>query len=232
MPVISINIKRENVMKKVSFSLVESLVLVTGIMVSGIAHAATCSTDLLLGTRWSNIKCEDRTGDSVPETVAWYNHRSGSISEVVFSQNGSIISNNRLGRQSRQPVSPELAAVCKTTTALARSDIWKAKQSNHIPSGDVRQNSTAFIILRAGRTFKPNCMLGYSNTGKLVHKLGAYFPTGTPYNKRLYGGWGCGDHKTPVQVAAASKGGLYLKVSSNSCVVVPQANRCYNSSGC
>lgn len=206
--------------------------VVVSIVCSSMAYAATCPQWMLIGNRWSDVKCEDKNGDGRADTVAWYNHRSGSITEVVFSSAGVELSRTRLGRQARRPESATLASVCPTRTALARTDVWKSRQSNHIPGSDSRKNSTALIILRGGRQFASSCMSGYSSSGKLVHKLGAYYPTGSLYNKRLYGGYGCGDRKTPRQVAAAASGGLYLKVSANSCVKVPNPNTCYNSSGC
>ncbi len=201
-------------------------------MLGGVAHAANCSTTMLTGNRWSNIRCENRVGNTAVETVAWYSHRGGAITEVVFSSNGSLISRNRLSRQARKPNSSSLASVCPTITGLARTDVWKSKQSNHIPGGDVRKKSTALIVLRGGRRSVPSCINGYNSTGKLVHKLGAYYPTGSLYNGRNYGGWGCGGGETPSQVKRAAPGGLYLKLSKNTCVKIPKPTSCYNSTAC
>lgn len=127
-----------------------------------------------------------------------------------------------------------LKAVCPKTRSLFGSEIYKSIASHHIT--DARRSSTSYIT-KAG-TFTPSssCLSAYDKKGNLVHKLGIY-QRGNGWGGRFYGGFGCGDHKTAASVAAAARrntgsSSIYIKVSGNTCAVVPNANACYNSIGC
>jgi len=144
---------------------------------------------------------------------------------------------NSGGGNSSTPTNPGLQAVCGTVRSIASTEVWKAIASTHIPNTDPRRFSTSFIV-RAGSTPpSDNCIEVFDSRGNQVHSLGQYYPTGSAYSARHYGGSGCGDQKRPEAVvsAATSNTGsseVYLRVSPGSCVRIPNPNSCYNSSQC
>ena len=162
-----------------------------------------------------HIECADIDGDGFDEIVS----RSGS----------KIISARMV------TAAPALGAVCKRVRSLTRGEIYKSRASDHI--NDQRKLSTSFITLRSTTPPKNNCLYVYDKSGNLIHKLGRYFPTGTAYSSRYYGGHGCGDLKSASTVAnlARSKTGSsagYMTSGTGNCVLIPNLAACFNSSGC
>jgi hypothetical protein len=128
-----------------------------------------------------------------------------------------------------------LKEVCGRVRKLKGGEIYKSIGSPHVEAE--RRNSTSFIT-RAG-TEQPDfdCLKGYNRKGKLIHKLGVYARNDGSYSSRFYGGTGCGDRKRPADIAKQAvkqtgKPAIFLKVKRRTCVRIPHANQCYNSSGC
>ncbi len=169
---------------------------------------------------YSNFVCEDRDEDGDTELYA----------------------NNKLGVQERikevrSKVSAGLNAVCKSTRELQGCEVWKASASTHIPGFDPRANSTSFITTRGCPGSFPSCIQAFDGNGSSIHSLGQYFPTGSAYDNRHYGGHGCGDGQRPSSIAseARKKTGsseIFVKDSAGVCVRIPDPSRCFNSSGC
>jgi hypothetical protein len=135
------------------------------------------------------------------------------------------------------PTNPGLQSVCPTVRALHSAEIWKAIASTHIPASDPRRYSTSFIVRSGNQAPSDNCIPVYDSRGNQVHALGQYFPTGSAYSSRHYGGSGCGDKKGPDAIYSAATGNtgsseIYLKVQSGECVKIPNPKGCYNSSQC
>lgn len=133
------------------------------------------------------------------------------------------------------PTNPGLAQVCRSVRELQRCEIWKSIASDHIT--DARRNSTSYITTRGCSGFYDQCIEIYDSRGNSVHSLGQYFPTGSEYDNRHYGCFGCGDCKSASSVAGIARANtgsssVYVKDSSGTCIRVPDASRCYNSSGC
>ena len=79
------------------------------------------------------------------------------------------------------------------------------------------------------------CIDVYDREANKVHSLGEYPNSISAYDSRHYGGYGCGDRKTPDQVgkeARANTGSpeIYLKDDQGLCVRVPNADLCCFSS--
>jgi hypothetical protein len=116
-----------------------------------------------------------------------------------------------------------LASACKKIRTLSRGEIWKARASNHI--NDQRKLSTSFITLRLTTAPKNNCLYVYDKKGNLVHKLGRYFPTGSLFSSRYYGGYGCGDVKSASTVASIARSNTgssagYMTSGTGNCVLI------------
>jgi hypothetical protein len=145
--------------------------------------------------------------------------------------------NNNGGGVVEVPTNPGLSSVCPTVRSIKRGEVWKSIASTHIPVVDPRRFSSSFITRRGTPAPSFTCLELYDGRGNLIHKLGRYSPTGAEYSSRSYGGFGCGDLKTALDVAgtAISNTGQstsYLKVTASQCVTIPNPNSCYNSSGC
>ncbi len=171
-----------------------------------------------LGKHYSSYICQDTDGDG----------RSEFVASRIGSRTPFYITPRRLSALSR---------VCRTTRDLDRKEVWKSRQSPHIPTYDPRKNSTALIGLAGATRPSSSCITAYDNDGDRVHSLGAYVPPGSLYAYRHYGGWGCGDKKSPSSVAAAAKKGagntnINVALRSNLCVKIPDPRSCYNSAGC
>lgn len=169
---------------------------------------------LALGGLTKHVQCVDTDGDGSDEVVGVSMARTVSVAPI----------RNRA-----------LKNVCKTSRSLFRGEIWKSIASHHI--SDQRKNSTSFITLRSTTPPRSSCLNGYDKKGNLVHKLGQYFPTGAAYSSRFYGGFGCGDRRSAASVAntARAKTGspeIYITSGTGNCARIPNANACYNSSGC
>lgn len=128
-------------------------------------------------------------------------------------------------------------SICRSDRTPARGEIYKAKQSPHIASTDRRKFSTAMIYARGVATPSTNCISAYDASGRVVHRLGLYRRGEAEYAARFYGGSGCGDAKTPSQIArdAIKNSGyptIFLSVGGGLCVRIPDPRSCYNSIGC
>jgi hypothetical protein len=133
-------------------------------------------------------------------------------------------------------VSAGLRAQCSTQRALSRAEIYKSRQSPHIPSFDRRKNSTALIYLRSARPAPGGCLNVLDSQGKIVHRMGIYARGESLYSARFYGGSGCGDGMTPSQIASVAtkrtkKATVYIDIGSQ-CLIIPDPRRCFNSVGC
>lgn len=143
----------------------------------------------------------------------------------------------RVGRAlTRAQVKKGLASFCTSQRAPSSGEIWKARQSPHIPSFDRRKTSTALIYLRSVRPPSNSCLSVVDGKGNVVHKLGGYARGESLYSARFYGGSGCGDAKTPGAVASLAKRNtksstVYIDVGSV-CIKITDPQRCYNSVGC
>lgn len=169
-----------------------------------------------LSGRYSEATCADLDGDGRDEVVVTKGARRAAY---------------QVGRA--RPAG--LRGVCKSVRSLLQGEIYKSKASNHIT--DQRRLSTSFITLARTRPPKNNCLYGFARNGTLIHKLGRYFPSGALYSSRYYGGSGCGDLKSAALVASMARraGGspsIYLTSGTGVCAYVPDASRCYHSSGC
>ncbi len=171
-----------------------------------------------LDRRAARVECTDIDGDAIDEVLAY--SRSGAYTVHTLS-----VKKARAG----------LSSVCKKIRNLTRGEIWKSIASNHI--NDQRKLSTSFITLRSTVAPKNNCLYVYDKKGTLIHKLGRYFPSGTLYSSRYYGGHGCGDLKSASSVAATARSNTgssagYMTSGTGNCVVIPNIASCFNSSGC
>lgn len=169
-----------------------------------------------LDRRAHRIECADIDGDAVDEVLAYT--RSGAYSVHPLNVKKRALS-----------------SVCKKIRNLTRGEIWKSIASNHI--NDQRKLSTSFITLRSTIAPKNNCLYVYDKKGNLIHKLGRYFPTGSLYSSRYYGGYGCGDVKSASSVAATARQNTgsaagYMTSGTGNCVLIPNIASCFNSSGC
>lgn len=138
--------------------------------------------------------------------------------------------------QADRTVRASLKSQCKTQRPLARGEIWKSRQSPHIPSSDRRKNSSALIYLRSARPPAGGCLNVLDSSGRVVHKLGVYARGEALYSARFYGGSGCGDGKSPSAVASLAKRNtgktaVYVDIGSV-CLAIPDPGKCYNSIGC
>lgn len=175
------------------------------------------SIKLTLKRKAQQIECADTDADGIDEIVSYSSGGARAITTVRKTKRAS------------------LATYCKRIRTLTRGEIWKSRASDHI--NDQRKLSTSFITLRSTGAPKNNCLYVYDKKGNLVHKLGRYFPTGTAYSSRYYGGHGCGDLRSAATVAgmARSKTGSaegYVTSGTGNCVKIPNLNACFNSSGC
>jgi hypothetical protein len=139
-------------------------------------------------------------------------------------------------RTTRVKKSRSLSSVCRTTRSFAKGEIWKPRASSHIPTSDPRRKSTSFIVLRGYAAPSASCLNVYDSEGTLIHKLGVYSRNGT-YKARFYGGSGCGDKKSASTVNSTARRNtgsstIYVKVGTNTCVSLPSATSCKNSSNC
>ena len=143
----------------------------------------------------------------------------------------------RVGRAlTRAQVKKGLASVCTSQRSPAGGEIWKSRQSPHIPSSDRRKNSTALIYLRSVRPPANSCLSVVDGKGNVIHRLGVYARGESLYSARFYGGSGCGDGKTPGTVASIAKRNtkstaVYIDVGSV-CIKIANPQQCYNSVGC
>lgn len=191
--------------------------------------AADCSSVVAAKSRkYSELQC---LGDTV--TGVRFTARGQAV-QYTWNLAGTLLSRARAGDGVGTTA---LADVCPATRALKRGEIYKTKQSPHIPSGDSRKNSTAFITTRGTPAPSGKCLTMYDSNGTAVHKMGRYNNTNPEYTSRYYGGTGCGDRKRPTRignVVNTNTGSYqgYLKVGTRTCVVIPDVRRCYNSSGC
>ena len=129
------------------------------------------------------------------------------------------------------------SSLCPVVRNLVGGEIWKSKASDHLSSGDPRKNSTSLIFMRGNARPRFSCLGVYDKKGNLVHKLGSYSPPGSAYAARYYGGWGCGDKKSPGSVATTAQRNtksktVYVKAGDRTCIAIPDPNQCYNSSSC
>lgn len=129
-----------------------------------------------------------------------------------------------------------LAQQCKFQRGLSRGEIYKSRQSPHIPSFDRRKNSTALIYLRSARAASGSCLNVYDKAGNLVHKMGVYARGESLYSARFYGGSGCGDAKSPSTIASLAKRNtksteVYIDTGTV-CLKIPNPTSCINSVGC
>jgi hypothetical protein len=141
------------------------------------------------------------------------------------------------GDDSAPPTNPGLQSVCPSVREIRSGEIWKAIASTHIPNTDPRRFSTSFITRKGVPAAQFQCIAVYDSNGNQVHSLGQYFPTGSDWSARHYGGSGCGDKKHPTQVVSSAQSNtgsaqVFLKVRSSECIRVPNPNSCYNSSQC
>jgi len=111
-----------------------------------------------------------------------------------------------------------IAQICPRIVNVKAPILYKAEASPHI--GDPRMSkSTTLIFGRRWKTSPVDCIHGYNQNGRLIHKLGVYARNEYAYKARYYGGWGCGDAKTPAKIRQlADRGPLYLKISKSSCL--------------
>lgn len=145
--------------------------------------------------------------------------------------------NNGGGNNQGGDVAASLQSQCPVIRAIRPGEIWKSIASTHIPNTDPRRFSTSFITRNNVSPPSESCLLLLDSRGNKVHQLGEYFPTGSSYSSRNYGGSGCGDKKSPVDIvgeANRNTGAIttYLKINATTCISIPNANTCYNSSQC
>jgi hypothetical protein len=100
----------------------------------------------------------------------------------------------------------------------------------------VGKYSTSFITRKGTDAPGYDCLKAFDRKGRLIHTLGIY-ARNDGYSSRFYGGYGCGDGKSPSTIARQAKRrtgkpAIFVKVKPRMCVRVPDANQCYNSSGC
>ena len=133
-------------------------------------------------------------------------------------------------------VKRSLASACKSQRSLSGGEIWKSRQSPHIPTSDRRKFSTALIYTRSARAPSGSCLSVLDSKGKEIHKLGIYARGESLYSARFYGGAGCGDAKSPSTIAALAKrntGNTNVYIDTGSvCLKIPDPRQCYNSVGC
>lgn len=129
-----------------------------------------------------------------------------------------------------------LNAVCPNIRELSRSEIWKTRGSHHF--SDCRRNTVGFIVARGGPGVSSSCITIYNSAGREIHRLGGYFPAGFDWASRHYSCIGCssggvgGSSLAALARQGTNSSEIYLKTGTNTCVRIPDANRCYNSSSC
>lgn len=206
------------------------------VVFAGIHNVYACDVSAKEATgRYTDLHCEDLDNDGTAEMVGIRTARTGDMYRVVWTEAGVFLRRTRLTDD--EIGSFTLADVCASTRALTSGEIWKSIASTHIPTTDPRRYSTSFITERGTTAPRYTCIRAYDGNGTQIHALGRYYPTGTSYSSRNYGGAGCGDRKRArniAQTALANAGStaIYLKVSAGVCAIVPNPNRCYNSSQC
>jgi hypothetical protein len=178
---------------------------------------ASFTKRIRLTRRADRVECRDTDGDGVDEVLGFARDGSYSISQV------------------RRVSARRLSSVCTRVRSLSRGEIYKSIASKHI--NDQRASSTSFITLRSTGAPKNNCLYVYDKAGNLIHKMGRYFPTGTEYSSRYYGGHGCGDLKTASAVASAATSNSgspagYITSGTGNCAFIPNMRSCFNSSAC
>lgn len=132
-------------------------------------------------------------------------------------------------------ISPGLKRKCRKVRAIESGEIYKARASEHIE--DDRKFSTSFITRDGTDSPDFDCLKAYNRKGKKIHTMGVYARNEPSYSSRFYGGTGCGDGKHPDDIAAQAirgtgKPAIFIKVKRRLCVRIPDANVCYNSTGC
>ena len=192
-----------------------NIVTVSGGRVVRVGSSPTIK--LKLRKRAQQIECADTNGDGIDEIVSFDAAGTRTITIVRAAKRAS------------------LSTYCKKVRSLTRGEIWKSIASKHI--NDQRKFSTSFITLRSTGAPRNNCLSVYDKKGNLVHTLGRYFPNGAEYSSRYYGGYGCGDRKSAATAAALAKKNTgssagYMTSGTGNCVLIPNINACFNSSGC
>lgn len=144
------------------------------------------------------------------------------------------VTSNRKGRS--------LSSVCGYYRGLNRGEIYKSRQSPHIPAFDRRKNSTALIYTRGTAAPSSSCLNVYDKAGNLVHKMGIYARGEALYSARFYGGSGCGDAKSPSTIASLAKRNtksseVYISTGARykgkpMCLKIDNPLSCVNSVGC
>lgn len=129
-----------------------------------------------------------------------------------------------------------LSKVCPKVRAVGRLEVWKSIASDEFSNSDPRKRSTSFIVRLGGTRPSTSCLNVYDKSGASIHRLGIYQPAGN-YAARYYGGWGCGDKQSAGSVASRASAKtkspeVFVKVNSRTCVRIPNANRCVNSTAC
>lgn len=120
------------------------------------------------------------------------------------------------------PTPDQLAVVCPKIQVLRGPVLYKAQASAHI--GDPRMSRSTTLIFGKRWPTVPAyaCMDAYNKYGQKIHRLGMYAKNEYQYRARYYGGWTCGDAKTPVQIRKLADGGpLYFKISKTTCLSIP-----------
>lgn len=214
------------------------------------ADLASCNAlKSLKQNRFESVRCvlEPQSGEY--QLVGYRYTKRGNLVRYLWNAQGVLLSrtagkNNNGGggggsggEGGGESPGAGLNSVCKSIRSPFRGEIYKSRQSEHIPRYDPRSNSTAFITLRNTSAPYGSCLYWYDKKGNLVHKMGAYAKGESEYSSRFYGGHGCGDHKTPTGVAEAARRSsgsyeVYGKVSDKVCVKISDPRRCYNSSSC
>ena len=178
---------------------------------------ASFTKRIRLNRRADHVECRDTDGDGIDEVLGFARDGSYSITQV------------------RRVNARKLSSVCTRVRSLSRGEIYKSIASKHI--SDQRANSTSFITLRSTGAPKNNCLYVYDKSGNLIHSMGRYFPTGTAYSSRYYGGHGCGDLKTASAVASTATSNTgspagYVTSGTGNCAFIPNMRSCFNSSAC
>lgn len=155
-----------------------------------------------------------------------------ALAACIFGS-ANFIEDSEAARSTKKVKANALNSVCKSIRELRSGEIYKHIASSHISPADPRRFSTSFITVRGVGAPTLSCLEMYDSNGKAIHRIGRYFPTGSSYSSRFYGGAGCGTGESPSILSSRSKRkAVYLKVTPKTCVRIPSVTRCFNSSAC
>ncbi|MCB0329906.1 MAG: hypothetical protein KDD70_09585 [Bdellovibrionales bacterium] len=184
-----------------------------------------------LGDKYRFFGCQDSGDEAIGDVL--YAKKTDSGEEFAFRFNET---DHFKEQQGSSGGGAGLNNVCRSIVQVGGSVIWKWTGSSHFSD---KRRFTAGVIVKHGGPSVPGCAEVYDGKGNKLTSMGAYYPAGSEWKSRNYVGWGCAlsasfDGKDLARKAQQSTGSpeVYLELNGGSCLRIPNAGTCYNSSQC